>query len=287
MNPPGASPRPNLLVQARSALLDALVALDEHRDAIIVIGSQAIYLQTVEIRMRVALAEATKDSDLAVDPDRLANEPLLEEAMSRAGFTPNPHSRQPGSWINQAGIEVDLMVPEAMAGGGGRQARGARIPPHSKKAARRARGLEAALVDNRPTTVAALDPGDPRTYRVKVAGPGALLVAKLHKIAERVDDPNPDRLQDKDAHDVYRLLTAYETADLVATLHQLRHDDISAEVTVQAIEQLATLFAAGPDAIGSTMAGRAELGIGEPAIVAASVAALADDLVQALRRSAS
>ena len=39
MSPPGDSP--TLLVQARSALLDALEALSEHRDAVIVIGAQA------------------------------------------------------------------------------------------------------------------------------------------------------------------------------------------------------------------------------------------------------
>ena len=42
------------------------------------------------------------------------------------------------------------------------------------------------------------------------------------------------------------------------------------------------MFAAGPEALGSVMAGRAEAGVGEPDIVAASVAALADDLLLAL-----
>jgi hypothetical protein len=68
MNPPGAS---DLLVQARSALLDALEALREHRDAIVLIGAQAIYLHTG--RADIALAEATKDSDLALDMRNLAD----------------------------------------------------------------------------------------------------------------------------------------------------------------------------------------------------------------------
>ncbi|GAA0952322.1 hypothetical protein [Nonomuraea longicatena] len=42
------------------------------------------------------------------------------------------------------------------------------------------------------------------------------------------------------------------------------------------------LFAAGPDALGSMMAGRAEEGIGEPETVALATSLLAADLVQAL-----
>ncbi len=49
----------DLLVQARSALLDALTALWEHRDSVVVIGAQAIYLHTGAVG--VALAEATKN----------------------------------------------------------------------------------------------------------------------------------------------------------------------------------------------------------------------------------
>jgi len=105
----------DLLVQARSALLDALTALSDHRDSVVVIGAQAIYLHTGAAE--VALAEATKDSDLALDSRSLGPDPLIEAAMTRANFILYPTSRQPGSWINVHGIPVDLMVPEAIAGG--------------------------------------------------------------------------------------------------------------------------------------------------------------------------
>ena len=59
-------------------------------------------------------------------------------------------------------------------------------------------------------------------------------------------------------------------------------DPVSGETTNQAIEYMADLFAAGPDALGSSMAGRAEEGIGEPETVARSVSFLAADLVEAL-----
>ena len=58
MSPLGDSD--DLLVQTRSALLDALEALIDHRDAVIVIGAQAVYLHTGNAL--VALAEATKES---------------------------------------------------------------------------------------------------------------------------------------------------------------------------------------------------------------------------------
>jgi hypothetical protein len=109
----------DLLVQARSALLDALGALADHRDAVVVIGAQAIYLHTGAVTL--ALAEATKDSDLTLDPRALGDQPLLEEAMRTAGFELDPVSGQPGAWINPHGIPVDLMVPEALAGRGGRR----------------------------------------------------------------------------------------------------------------------------------------------------------------------
>jgi hypothetical protein len=137
----------DLLVAARRALLDALEALAAHRHSVIVIGAQAIYMHTGGAA--VALAETTKDSDLALDTRSLSDLPRLENAMIAAGFRQDPHSAQPGSWLNPDGIPVDLMVPESLAGGSGR--RGARIPPHSKHAARRAAGLEATLIDNAPS----------------------------------------------------------------------------------------------------------------------------------------
>lgn len=267
----------DLLVKARSALLDALEALTEQHDSIVVVGAQAIYLHSGDAD--VAIAEATKDSDLAVDPRALPEDPLLEEAMKRAGFYPNVN-KQPGAWLNPAGIPVDLMVPDALSQGG-RSHRGARIPPHSNQATRRTVGLEAAVVDNELRTISALDPDDTRTFEARVAGPAALLIAKVHKIHERLDQP--DRLNDKDAHDVYRLLKATtDTAALGSSFQRLLTDPVSKMVTEQALEWLPTLFADGPDALGSVMAGRAEEGIGDPDLVAASVAALAADVLAAV-----
>ena len=110
---PGAD---NLIVEARAALLDAVEALDAHKESVILIGAQAIYLRTGSVTF--ALAEATKDSDLAIDPRNLGEDPRLEEAMTGAGFILNPVSQQPGAWMSPTGIPVDLMVPEHLAGCG-------------------------------------------------------------------------------------------------------------------------------------------------------------------------
>lgn len=275
MNDRGDDPV-DLLVGARSALLDALEGLREHREAVIVIGAQAVYLRTGGID--VALAEATKDSDVAVDPRLLAEDPRIEEAMKDAGFLPAV-TDQPGAWVNADGIPVDLMVPERLAGESGR--RGARIPPHDNKATRRARGLEATLIDHEEMEVSALAPSDGRVTRVKVAGPAALLVAKLHKIAERV--ANPNRLNDKDAHDTYRILRAIDTETLRVTVTLLLEDDLSSEVTTLALSHLEDLFAAGPSALGAEMAGRAEEAVGDPEQVAVSASILAHELLDSLQ----
>ena len=141
--------------KTRRVLLDALEALEDQHEALVLIGAQAIYLRTGGAF--VALPEATKDSDLAVDRRRLADEPLLEEAMARAGFVPG---KDPGSWYGAMGVPVDLMIPESMSDPGER--RGGRLPPHSRRATRRAAGLEAAMVDHAPMEIQALEATDDR-----------------------------------------------------------------------------------------------------------------------------
>lgn len=68
------------VVSARRALLDALEALGTQRDAVILVGAQAIYLHTGGAG--VALAEFTTDADLAVDPTKLRADPLVQDSMN-------------------------------------------------------------------------------------------------------------------------------------------------------------------------------------------------------------
>ncbi|WP_067885391.1 hypothetical protein [Nocardia vaccinii] len=280
MNNPGATPEPfDLLVRTRTVLLDALDALDEHRDSVIVVGAQAVYLHTGDAP--VAIAEATKDADVAIDTRGLGQDPTIDAAMRKARFEYNREQPQPGAWVSADGIPVDIMVPEALAGPGKPGKRSVVAPPHNKMAMRRSRGLEAAIVDHSEMTVPSLDPHDTRSTTALVAGPAALIVAKCHKITERLESPS--RLQDKDAHDVYRILVAVPTERLRASFAVLLVDEISSTVTSEAVDHLHELFAAGPDAIGSVMAGRTEEAVGDPEQVAVAISFLASDLVGVIR----
>ncbi|MDN5876311.1 MAG: hypothetical protein L0J17_06965 [Brevibacterium sp.] len=274
MNLPGDR-SDTVLIRARTILLDALEALADQQDAVIVIGAQAVYLRTGALN--VALAESTKGSDVTLDPRLLNDVPHLESVMRAAGFLPLD---QPGSWARAFGIPIDLMVPEAMAGRG---RRGARIPPHDKRAARKARGLEAALIDWDVIAVTALDPNDGRVLKAKVAGSAALLIAKLHKIVERLEQPH--RLNDKDAHDMYRILRAEETDSLLRSFRILLDDELSRDVSEEALSYLSRHFAPGPGSVGAEMAGRAEEGVGFPDEVAMATSILASDLIDALSQA--
>lgn len=92
----------------------------------------------------------------------------------------------------------------------------------------------------------------------------------------------PHRLNDKDAHDIYRVLRAESAADLRQSFVTLLSDDLSRVVSEEALTHLARLFADGDSATGSFMAGRAESGVGSPAEVSAASTVLAADLIAEL-----
>jgi hypothetical protein len=263
----GLSP---LYVEARRVLLDALATLSDHRSALVVCGAQAVYLRTGAAE--IGVAPYTTDSDLAVDPDKLGPDPEIAALMETAGFSLwlNQGSPEPGMWITKAEvagrsvvIPVDLIVPEELAGGG---SRGARLEGHGKRAARRARGLEAALIDNDPMTIGALSPDDDRRFDVRVAGVAALLIAKAHKIQDRFSRGRVERIDDKDAADVYRLMVASSPTEIARTFEQLLGQSISGDVTRDAVSYLRVLFG-GARTEGVEMAKRALALAVEPAQV--------------------
>jgi hypothetical protein len=271
---PGA-PDPTY-VRARRGLLDALDALGVHRTAVILVGAQAIYLHTGEGDL--AVSPFTADADLALDPRVLADDPRLDDVLRAAGFERSPNADLIGTWISRDSVPIDLLVPEAV---GGRGKRAARLGAHGDRVARKGRGLEAVLVDNRPMVIAALDAEDPRRIEVRVAGPSGLLVAKIHKVGERA--PNPRRLDAKDALDIYRLLQAIPTAALATATRSLLGAEVSEPVTRDALVMLNQLFGT-PEAVGSRLAGQAVELVGDPELISASVVLLAGDLLSALEK---
>jgi hypothetical protein len=272
------------LVAGRKALIDAAVALRAQKESLVLVGAQAIYLYTGA--SDVAVATTTKDSDIAVVPELLLGAPKLEDAMSNAGFELDRRGLQ-GQWISPGGVQVDLLVAEGdREPGSGQAPRGARIPPHSETVARNVRGIEGAAIDKRPMSIPALDPADQRTIQMNVAGPSALVVAKTWKICERIEQAERggrDRTNDKDAHDLYRLLRGVAISEFVAGFDLLRASEPSREATEWAIRSLRR-HGAGPDAPVCIQAGRNEEFVGEPDLVAESTAALIAELLERIGR---
>lgn len=248
-----------LYVAARSVLLDAVEALEPHIHAVVLVGAQAVYLRTEGLDLPVA--PYTTDGDLVLDPRALGTEPDVSAAMEAAGFalaTDADGFEQPGAWIAERVIDgravlvpVDLIVP---AGVSATKRRSARLPGHRKGAARTIPGLEAAILDHDTFEIAPLDPSDGRRFRVEVAGPVALLIAKSFKLRERLDhEARPDRLHDKDAGDAFRLMQATDVRRCVAVSKTLVSDEALGPVCRAGLEHLFDLFRA-PRSPGTEMA---------------------------------
>lgn len=240
------APQPNdVYIYARRVLLDALTALEPHLDAVILVGAQAVYLQTAE-RMP-EYQPYTADADLVLNPDNLADEPPLRNVMIAAGFE---YTGEPGRWQRSIKlpntedtlpVPIDLIVPSKIAPKSGR--RSARLPrDHGKDTARKITGVEGALINHDLLTVPALDEADKRRVTLKVAGKGALLVAKAHKLGERLESPN--RLVPKDAGDVYRIFNSTSVDKMVHIVRKLLADPLSMNTAQQSLEYLRKLFAA-------------------------------------------
>ncbi|AXX34369.1 hypothetical protein KCV87_20655 [Actinosynnema pretiosum subsp. pretiosum] len=148
-------------------------------------------------------------------------------------------------------VELDLLVGEGFAGKGKRSAK---VPPHGKMAARRVSGLETAAVDRSLMKITALD-GTKRSTEAYVAGPVALLVAKAHKIRDRVRgaETNPARLTNKDAGDVYRLFIGFPAVEVAASWRELIEDERVGQVSATGLSLLRELFGS-PRAQGTSMA---------------------------------
>jgi hypothetical protein len=144
------------------------------------------------------------------------------------------------------------------------------------------RGLEGALVEHSVMRLNALDADDRREFEIRVAGPSALLVAKLHKLADRSQEREAKRLKDKDALDALRLLRAISVERLAQGLRELGGSALAGDVTREAIAHLEALFGATTSP-GTVMVVRATERLEDPSVMAASCVALADDLIRALR----
>ena len=227
---------PREYVTARRVLLDCLLLLSAQSEALVLVGAQAIYLQTPVLD--VGLPASTTDSDIAIDPDLLFENPDLAEVLESAGF--RPHT-SPGTWFSPEGVPIDLMVPSGALPASSR--RTAPLEGQSGRTARRTSGLELALHDNNTMELRALDPNDTRIATVKVASPAALVVAKLIKLAERIAGPKPDRVLAKDASDVLRILRYNDATTIGASLGRFSAESVGSGTIETAVEFLRSQLA--------------------------------------------
>ena len=271
----------DLYILARRVLLDALEALKAHLESLILVGSQAIYLQVGESDL--AIAPYTTDGDIAINPELLADIPPIEQELSRANFQPeSEHSV--GIWVAHhpvphdpyRKVAVDLLVPKALYSGKGRRA--ARMTGHHKRSARLVDGLEGAVVNFEMMTISALADTDNRSFSLKVAGTGALLIAKAFKIADR---EGMSRQNDKDALDVFRILRGTETMHLCRQLHLLLEDDRSRKTAMKGVDLLRNQFLT-KSSIGVKMVIRATELLADPDEMASSCIMLAEDMFSSL-----
>jgi hypothetical protein len=271
-----------LYVVARRVLLNALDALGTHREAVVLVGAQAIYVRVGEADL--AVAAFTTDGDLSIEPTLLADAPALEAALTAANLQV-PTSSTVGIWTTEvllsdgtpAKVSIDLLVPRGISPDAGR--RSAPLKGHHALAARAVVGLEGVVVDHDRMAISGLEEGDVRSIDVRVAGPASLIVAKLHKINERVGTP---RLKDKDALDVLRLLRGTTSEELAERFARLRADARSSAVTEKALQMLRDLFG-HTGATGIEMAIRATGGLANPPEISTSFELLTNDLVKLLR----
>lgn len=173
---------------------------------------------------------------------------------------------------------VDFLVPASPSPGTGRRA--ARLKGHDPRLARKVVGLEGALVDRDRVALGALSEEDQRIIDVNVAGPAALLVAKLIKIDDRRDT---SRRSDKDALDVARLLRGVSTPDLAERMNRLTADERSTEVARRSVDLLESLFG-HRSAEGIQMAIRSTGDLMDPDELAVSCELLAGSLLKEIGR---
>lgn len=224
---------------ARKALLDAIGALAEQADSLILVGAQAVYLRVGDVDIGINTAPTTTDADLALNVDLLSPTPNLTAALVAAGFATGD---QPGTWTNVDGVSVDLMVCPHQSGRTSVNARDAKLGVRGHPESRTARitpGLEPALVDHDPMVLLALEEeGDERPTVLKVAGPAAMLVAKLIKLQERLDERRAgrsDRIKPKDVIDIFRLLVGTTAEQLRAGINRHQRSPQAALTSTQAL----------------------------------------------------
>lgn len=121
-----------------------------------------------------------------------------------------------------------------------------------------------------------------RAVEVAVASLGALLVAKLHKLAER--EPTPARWSPKDGLDVLRILQVADLGRLGTRLAGLERHEVAGPITAEARPLLRSLFGTKA-AHGTAMAVRASHEVEDAATIGQACEVLASRLLSTWERA--
>jgi hypothetical protein len=223
------------VISSRRALIDVIVGLAAHSDALTVLGGHAVIEVTQDIP-NLPPDDTTSDGDLGVTPELLGDDPKIGERMAELGYEAARPER-PGIWspISQRDRDihqrdsVDLIAPLEVAypPGTRRPTRGARVGAHGAHAVSATRGTELSVIDRRRMMLRSFDDGP--GVEVNVAGPAALLCAKAYKLHDRMDlrelRRNGERLRSKDFADLYRLTLAISPEDARAVFTEGENTD--------------------------------------------------------------
>ena len=234
------------VAQSRRLLIKALKAMSVFKEAITVVGAHAVHVWIQEAWGKIEM-EATRDSDVSVNPIFVASDPKIADLLKSIGVEPALTNR-PGIYglVAEGGIPLqarttfDLIVPEVYAGGGRRAAR----IPGQKNSASRAVGLELTLWDRSLLTLESVDKPF-ETIEAYIAGPASLLVSKAHKVHERLKQvaTNPTRLRPKDSGDAALLMMISDPGGVAATMRKGidEHPEI-ADVVNSAVQWLIEMY---------------------------------------------
>ncbi|MHA3722502.1 hypothetical protein ACXR2T_01355 [Leucobacter sp. HY1910] len=222
-----ATRAPEPTVRSRRLLVEVVELLRPFEGALTVVGAHAVMHHASRLGY---VPDSTADADAVMNPSLVAQTPNILEVMGSAGLELTSPDRPgiygyagDGDVPQRQRTTIDLIVPEMYAGAGRRAAR----VPGQKGTMTRASGLELALFDHEWATIETLpDDKAPLSVKVRVAGAGALLVAKAHKVRDRFEalDANPHRLRPKDSRDIALLMLSSDPLEVAQAIKKIARE---------------------------------------------------------------
>lgn len=239
---------PQNVVSRATALSVIEGPLAKHRDALTLVGGQAVMLRTND---RFGLRTSTSDADFAITPELVSSDPNIEQALRAAGFEPRNPDR-PGLWGRSPTIDpvtgrkvwaemLDIDCPFALSGAVSPKKRSAPLlRSHGKHATNNTPGLELASIDRDLVDVPDLH-NPSHSVQMYVGGYAGLICAKSYKIGERTYGTSRD-VRPKDYNDLFLLVDTAGPETVAATFRQHSDDAVIGASVRQGQQYFSTLI---------------------------------------------